>query len=105
MADMDRESEKYNKDKKVGGDMPMSEGSAEGGEEDLFYRAVEVALESGKVSTSLLQRKLSLGFGKAARMIDRMQEMGIVSEPNGQKPRDVLISLDDYRAMRLKNDE
>ncbi len=104
MADMDRESEKYNKDKKpVDNDIPMTDG--ESSEDDLFYRAIEVALESGKVSTSLLQRKLSLGFGKAARMIDRMQEMGVVSAPNGQKPRDVLISLDEYRAMRLKNDE
>ncbi len=104
MADMDRESEKYNKEKKpMDGDMPMPDG--ESSEDDLLYRAIEVALESGKVSTSLLQRKLSLGFGKAARMIDRMQEMGVVSAPNGQKPRDVLISLDEYRAMRLKNDE
>lgn len=104
MADMDRETEKCNKDKKGAVDLPVGDG-AEGGEEELFYRAVEVALENGKVSTSLLQRKLSLGFGKAARMIDRMQEMGIVSPPNGQKPRDVLITMDDYRAMRLRNDE
>ena len=104
MADMERETEKCNKDKKGAIDLPAGDG-AEGGEEELFYRAVEVALENGKISTSLLQRKLSLGFGKAARMIDRMQEMGIVSPPNGQKPRDVLITADDYRAMRLRNDE
>ncbi len=104
MADMDRESEKYNKEKKpVDSDMVASDG--EGSEDDLLYRAIEVALENGKVSTSLLQRKLSLGFGKAARMIDRMEEMGIVSAPNGQKPRDILITMDEYRAMRLKNDE
>lgn len=106
MADMERESEKCNKDKKGQGAMDLVAGEGgEGGEEELFYRAVEVALENGKISTSLLQRKLSLGFGKAARLIDRMQEMGIVSPPNGQKPRDVLITVDDYRAMRLRNDE
>jgi len=103
MADMDRESEKYNKDKKPSGDISMGD-DGDGGEDDILYRAIEVALENGKISTSLLQRKLSLGFGKAARMIDRMQEMGIVSAPNGQKPRDVLITMDEYRAMRLKND-
>lgn len=106
MADMDRESEKYNKDKKQGGDFPSGEASGDvGSEEELLYRAIEVALENGKISTSLLQRKLSVGFGKAARMIDKMEEMGLVSPPNGQKPREILVSMDEYRAMRLKNDE
>ncbi len=107
MADMDRESEKYNKDKRQGGgDFPAAEGSGDvGSEEDLLHRAIEVALESGKISTSLLQRRLSVGFGKAARMIDRMEEMGIVGPLNGQKPREILITMDEYRAMRLKNDE
>ena len=106
MADMDRESEKYNKDKKQGGDFPSGEASGDvGSEEELLYRAIEVALENGKISTSLLQRKLSVGFGKAARMIDKMEEMGLVSPPNGQKPRDILVTMDEYRAMRLKNDE
>ena len=73
--------------------------------EELLYRAIEVALENGKISTSLLQRKLSVGFGKAARMIDKMEEMGLVSPPNGQKPREILVTMDEYRAMRLKNDE
>ena len=104
MADMERESEKCNKDKK-GADMGAVENGADMGEEDLFYKAVEVALESGKISTSLLQRRLSLGFGKAARIIDRMCDLGIVSPPNGQKPREVLITADEYRAMRLRNDE
>ncbi len=106
MADMERESEKYNKDKKSGGELPTGEASGDvGSEEELLYRAIEVALENDKISTSLLQRKLSVGFGKAARMIDRMEEMGIVGPPNGQKPREILISMDEYRAMRLKNDE
>ena len=105
MADMERESEKYNKDKRQGGDFGSDEDMGGGSEDDLFYKAVEVAFESGKISTSLLQRRLSVGFGKASRMIDRMQEMGIVSKPNGQKPRDILISLEEYREMRLRNDE
>ena len=62
-----------------------------------FLDAVEVAIRSGKVSTSLLQRKLQIGFGKAARFIDGMEEIGIVSEPNGQKPRDVLVTMDEWR--------
>ena len=61
-----------------------------------FLDAVELAIRSKKVSTSLLQRKLSIGYGKAAKYIDAMEEIGIVSEPNGQKPRDVLLSMDEW---------
>ena len=61
-----------------------------------FLDAVELAIRSKKVSTSLLQRKLSIGYGKAAKYIDAMEDIGIVSEPNGQKPRDVLISMDEW---------
>ena len=88
------------------GDFAGGEGSGDvGSDEEQFYHALEVALENGKVSTSLLQRKLSVGFGKAARIIDKMEEMGFVSPPNGQKPREILITMDQYRAMRLRNDE
>ena len=61
-----------------------------------FLDAVELAIRSKKISTSLLQRKLSIGYGKAAKYIDAMEEIGVVSEPRGQKPRDVLISMDEW---------
>ena len=61
-----------------------------------FLDAVDVAVSAGKISTSLLQRKLSIGFGKAAKFIDGMEDLGIVSGPNGQKPRDVLITKDEW---------
>ena len=61
-----------------------------------FLDAVELAIRAKKVSTSLLQRKLSIGYGKAAKYIDIMEDVGIVSEPKGQKPRDVLITLDEW---------
>ena len=61
-----------------------------------FLDAVELAIRSKKVSTSLLQRKLSIGYGKAAKYIDAMEEIGIVSEPRGQKPRDVLLTMDEW---------
>ncbi|MBO5907877.1 MAG: DNA translocase FtsK 4TM domain-containing protein [Clostridia bacterium] len=73
-------------------------GSGEGYLNDRqFIEAVEVAVNSGKISTSLLQRRLSIGYGKAAKFIDVMCDMGVVGEPNGQKPRDVLISADEWR--------
>ena len=76
--------------------------SAELTDNQCFLDAVEIAINSQKISTSLLQRKLSIGYGKAAKFIDAMEEMGIISGPNGQKPRDVLISLDEWHEMLAK---
>jgi S-DNA-T family DNA segregation ATPase FtsK/SpoIIIE len=61
------------------------------GDEDPMYRdAVRVICEMGKASTSILQRRLRLGYGRAARILDRMQKEGIISPPDGSRPRDVL---------------
>ncbi len=61
------------------------------GEEDPLYRdAVRVVLEMGKASTSTLQRRLRLGYGRAARILDMMQRDGIIGPPDGSKPREVL---------------
>ena len=64
-----------------------------------FLDAVDLAIRQGKISTSLIQRKLSIGYGKAAKFIDIMEDMSLVSEPNGQKPRDVLVSRDEWQEM------
>jgi S-DNA-T family DNA segregation ATPase FtsK/SpoIIIE len=61
-----------------------------------FLDAVEIAIASKKISTSLLQRKLSIGYGKAAKYIDAMEELGIISEPRGQKPREVLMTSEEW---------
>ena len=71
----------------------------------MLRAAVELAIESGKISTSLLQRRLSVGYGRAAKLIDRMQAKGIVSPPEGQKPRTVLITREEYLEMAFKNEE
>ncbi|MGH9625659.1 MAG: DNA translocase FtsK, partial [Bryobacteraceae bacterium] len=61
------------------------------GEQDALYEeAVRVVLEMGKASTSTLQRRLRLGYGRAARILDMMQREGIIGPPDGSKPRDVL---------------
>lgn len=72
-----------------------------------FLSAVDVALSQGQISTALLQRKLSIGFGKAARFIDLMEGMGIISSKNGAKPRNVLITRDEWvdRFTRMAIDE
>ena len=56
-----------------------------------FLDAVIIAVESGQISASLLQRRLNIGYGRASQLIDKMMEMGIVSEPEGVKPRKVLM--------------
>ena len=61
-----------------------------------FLDAVNIAVTTGKISTALLQRKLSIGYGRAAKYVDIMEDMGIVSEPNGQKAREVLITRDEW---------
>jgi S-DNA-T family DNA segregation ATPase FtsK/SpoIIIE len=61
------------------------------GERDEVYQdAVRVVVEMGKASTSILQRRLRLGYGRAARLLDIMQKDGIISPPDGSKPREVL---------------
>ena len=61
------------------------------GDEDPLYRdAVGVVCEMGKGSTSILQRRLRLGYGRAARILDQMQHEGIIGPPDGSRPRDIL---------------
>ncbi|MDX2776320.1 DNA translocase FtsK 4TM domain-containing protein [Streptomyces caniscabiei] len=66
------------------------------GGDDMFKDAVRVVTESGKASTSLLQRRLRVGYARAARIIEEMEEQGIVGPADGARPREVLISsMDD----------
>ncbi|HWY47670.1 MAG TPA: DNA translocase FtsK 4TM domain-containing protein [Bryobacteraceae bacterium] len=62
----------------------------EGGDDPAYTDAVRVVLEMGKASTSTLQRRLRLGYGRAARILDMMQHEGIIGPPDGSKPREVL---------------
>jgi len=58
--------------------------------------ALRVVFENGQASTSMLQRRLRIGYTRAARIVDIMEEMGIVAKSDGVKPRDVLMSMDQY---------
>jgi S-DNA-T family DNA segregation ATPase FtsK/SpoIIIE len=74
-----------------GEDLGEDADEEEAAELDAVYDdAVRIVVESGKASTSLLQRRLRLGYGRAARLIDMMQKDGIVSAPDGSRPREVL---------------
>ena len=61
-------------------------------DDDMWRDAVQVVVDNRKASTSLLQRRLRIGYGRASRLIDEMEEQGIVSPANGSKPRDVLVT-------------
>ncbi len=67
--------------------------------------AIEIALDSGTISTSMLQRRLKLGYARAARIIDKMEALGVVSEFAGSKPRTVLISRERYLEMLTNSEE
>jgi S-DNA-T family DNA segregation ATPase FtsK/SpoIIIE len=71
-------------------------GSGNDSEDDMWNDAVRVVIENRKASTSLLQRRLRIGYGRASRLIDMMEEQGIIGSADGAKPRDVLVnSIDD----------
>lgn len=63
-----------------------------GGDDDMYRDAVRVVVDSGKASASLLQRRLRVGYARAARLIEQMEEQGIIGPADGARPRDVLIS-------------
>lgn len=74
------------------GDLPGLEGSAEEDiDDDLFDEAKAEVIRMGKGSASLLQRRLRIGYARAARLLDLLEEHGIVGPPDGSKPREVLI--------------
>ena len=64
-------------------------------EDPLYNEIVEYAINSGKISASLIQRKYRLGYNRAARIIDLLEERGIIGPQNGSKPREVLIKLEE----------
>ena len=82
--------------KKGGVSIESEPADAPEGGDSKFREAVKLAIETGKISTSLMQRRLGVGYGRAAKIIDTMEQMGYVSAPDGNKPRQVLITMDEY---------
>lgn len=83
------------------------EGESDAGEEDgpaerddLFFAAAEVCVRQNQGSTSLLQRKLRIGYGRAARVVDQLHEAGVLGPPDGSRPREVLMGLDEIESLR-----
>ena len=70
-------------------------------EDELLPAAVEVVLETGQASVSMLQRRLKLGYSRAARLVDQMEERGIVGPFEGSKPRQLLITREKWQEMQM----
>ncbi len=68
--------------------------------DEMLPAAVDVILETGQASVSMLQRRLKLGYARAARIVDEMEERGIVGPFQGSKPRDILITKEQWAVMR-----
>ncbi|MBL9119544.1 MAG: DNA translocase FtsK [Phycisphaerae bacterium] len=84
----------------------MGEGGLSATEKDpLFEKAVEIIIESGRGSVSLLQRRLAIGYGRASRLVDQMGLAGILGEHNGSVAREVVITMDDWKRMKAMAEE
>ena len=78
---------------KVGGGMDPIFASMDGGddeEDELYSQAKQTVIEAGKASTSYLQRKLGVGYARAAKLIDMLEERGVVGPADGAKPREII---------------
>jgi S-DNA-T family DNA segregation ATPase FtsK/SpoIIIE len=72
------------------GEVEIEEEAQTGDQDPMYEDAMRVVLELGKASTSTLQRRLRLGYGRAARILDMMYRDGVIGPPDGSKPREVL---------------
>ena len=98
---MEKIEEAARRDEKGGGKQAASDDSTSNCDE-LFNDAVEVVLETGQASVSMLQRRLKLGYSRAARIVDEMETRGIVGPFEGSKPRQLLITKEQWQELKMK---
>ena len=67
----------------------------EGDDDELYEQAREEVISAGKASTSYLQRKLKVGYARAARLVDMLEERGVIGPGEGAKPREVMVKMDE----------
>ena len=94
-------AEKEKGSKGVGGSAPEEVGDDY---DELLPSAIEVVVETGMASVSMLQRRLKLGYSRAARLVDQMEEKGVVGPFEGSKPRQVLVTKEQWQEMQFKQD-
>lgn len=84
----------------LGDSMPDGSGGSGGSDDPLIWEAAEIVVASGLGSTSNIQRKLKVGYSRAGRIMDMLEEKGVVGPPNGSKPRDVLVDAMELEALK-----
>ena len=84
---------------KPSGEKPKEEPAADA-YDDLLAQAVDVMFETGQASVSMLQRRLKLGYARAARIVDQMEQLGVVGPFEGSKPRSMLVTKEQWRQMQ-----
>ena len=96
MAEKEKGSKKDRYDGSTTAEVEAMEG------DEMFPAAVEVVLETGQASVSMLQRRLKLGYSRAARLVDQIEEHGIVGPFEGSKPRQLLITKAQWQELQMK---
>ena len=94
-ASIDEQVTALEEREKAGEDGAGSGEQGAGERDSMFRQAAEVCIQNQLGSTSLLQRRMSIGYGRAARIIDQLELAGILGPANGSKPRDVLVGLEE----------
>ena len=101
MHEIEKNAEDKSKaEKGVGGSDPAAGGGDD--YDELLPAAIDVVLEVGQASVSMLQRRLKLGYGRAARLVDQMEEKGVVGPFEGSKPRQLLITKEQWAEMQYR---
>ena len=103
MQEIERQAAASGKSSSKAGGSGEEDDAGEG--DDMLPQAIEVVVEAGMASTSLLQRRLRLGYARAGRIIDEMEQRGIVGPHEGSKPRQVLITRQQWLEMKLSQEE
>jgi len=105
MDNIDREAAMIGTKRQPGGMDDEDEGDNPDGMDPKFYEALRIALDNKRISTSLLQRMLSIGYGRAAKIIDQMERMGFVGPAVGNKPREIRITEQGYAELMMNKDQ
>ncbi len=98
MEEIERKAVQTGSGKAAASDPEPSQDELDG--DEMLPAAVDVILETGQASVSMLQRRLKLGYARAARIVDEMEEKGIVGPFQGSKPRSILITKEQWQAMK-----
>ena len=84
----------------IGSSMPDGSGGSSSSDDPLIWEAADIVVSSGLGSTSNIQRRLSVGYSRAGRIMDMLEEKGIVGPPNGSKPREVLVDAMELESLK-----